>query len=449
MERSGNFTSGKIFFPLIRFMLPVLLALLLQNMYGAVDLLIVGKFAASADVSGVSTGSQIMFTFTMVVSSFSMGATILLGHQIGRKKEKEAGRTIGAGIVLFFIIAVIMTAALFIFAEPVASLMRAPKEAFTQTIGYMRICSLGSVVIVAYNLIGSIFRGIGDSKTPLVTVAIACACNIAGDLLLVAGFGMAANGAAIATVAAQGISVLASLLIIRKKALPFELKKEQIRFDRKIIGKITSLGAPIALQDFLVSASFLIILAIVNSLGLTASAGVGVAHKIIGFIMVVPSAFMQAMSAFVAQNAGARRYDRAGRALFYSIAVSLAAGLVMFYFGFFHGKVLTGLFSNDPVVVAAAADYLKAYAIDTILTSFLFCFVGNYNGLGLTKFIMLQGIAGAFAARVPLSLVFSRIQPPSLFRIGLAAPFSTVLQILLCFLCMIYVRKRFFNRSSS
>ena len=188
MERKNDFTTGKILGPLLRFMVPVFLAMLLQVMYGAVDLLIVGKFAHSRDVSAVSTGSQMMMTVTGLITSFAMGTTILLGRRIGEGRGREGGEVVGSSICLFGAIAAGFTVLIPVLSRPLSSVMNAPAEAFDATAAYIRICGLGSLFIIAYNLIGSIFRGIGDSKTPLMTVLIACACNIAGDLLMVAVF---------------------------------------------------------------------------------------------------------------------------------------------------------------------------------------------------------------------------------------------------------------------
>lgn len=380
MERNTTFTEGKILQPLILFAMPVLFALFLQAMYGAVDLLVVGKFASSADVSAVSTGSQIMMTLTNLISCFAMGTTVLLGQLIGCGKKEEGGKAVGTAMVMFAGIALVMTVLLVCFAPQISSIMHAPKEAFDKTAAYVRICGCGMIVIVAYNLIGCIFRGIGDSKMPLFTVAIACVCNIAGDLVLCAGFYMGTTGAACATVFAQVVSVVVSFGFIRKKQLPFVFKKENVRIHKDLLKKMAGLGAPIALQDLLVSISFLIILAIVNSMGVTASAGVGVAEKVCAFIMLISSAFMQSMSAFVAQNYGAGRMDRAKKAL--------------------------------------------------------------YNGIGQTKFVMLQGIAGAFGVRVPVSYLMSIRPDTSLFKIGLATPMSSVVQLLLCLGFMVILNRR-------
>ncbi len=436
MEKRIDFTTGKIVKPLLIFAGPVLFALFLQAMYGAVDLLIVGKFASSADVSAVSTGSQIMMTITNLISSLCMGMTIFLGQKIGEKKADEGGRIIGSGLLMFLSAGLVLTVLLPVFAPQLADVMHAPEEAYDLTTKYIRICGGGAVVIIAYNLIGGIFRGIGDSNTPLVTVMIACVCNIALDLLFVAGLHLGTVGAAGATVAAQLISVVISVILISKKSLPFTFDRHVIRWDGRIIRTILGLGTPIALQDLLVGISFLVILAIVNAIGLTESAGVGVSEKVCAFIMLVPAAFMQSMSAFVAQNRGAGRIDRALKGFRSAVGISFCFGVVMFFLAFFHGDLLSSVFSNDTAVILASADYLKAYAIDCLLTCFLFCFIGFFNGMGYTSFVMVQGIIGAFAVRVPVSFLMSRREPVSLFYIGLATPCSTVLQILLCFGCL-------------
>lgn len=445
MNEKQNFAQGKIFSPLIRFCLPVLLALFLQAMYSAVDLMIVGQFGgdmADVYVSAVSTGSQIMISLTFIVTGLAMGLTVLVGERIGAGRREEAGRIIGSGICLFAAVAAILTLVMLFFAEGLSSLMHAPREAFDHTVSYVAICGGGTVFITAYNLLGSIFRGIGDSKTPLLTVAIACVTNILGDLLLVAVFGMGAAGAAIATVFAQGVSVVLSLLIVRKRELPFAFSRKDIRPNGRHIQKILRLGVPIALQDLLVSISFLVLLAIINDIGLTESAGLGVAERVCAFIMLIPSAFMQAMSAFVAQNIGAGRYDRARRALLYGILTSFAVGLVVGGVTFFRGDLLAAIFAKDAHIIAPAADYLKAYAIDCMLTPFLFCFMGYFNGCGNTTFVMAQGIIGGIGVRLPVSWYMSKLVPVSLFRIGLATPASTVVQIVLCLSFFAYTTRK-------
>ena len=442
MARIEDFTKGPITGPLIRFTLPMLLAMCLQSLYGAVDLLIVGQFASAADVSAVSTGTQIMQFVTIIFIGLAAGMTILLGQAVGAGRPGDAGRLIGSAILLFAVMAVVMTGLMMFLTDPFTRLLQAPKEAFSRTTSYVRICSGGILFIVAYNVLGSIFRGLGDSKTPLLAVAMATVLNIAGDLLLVAAFHMGAAGAALATVLAQAFSVILCLMIIARRGLPFSFDREYLKLDPGEIRPIFRIGIPMALQDGLVSISFLVIAAIVNSLGLIASAGVGVAERLCGFIMLVPSAFSQALSAFVAQNVGARKMDRARRSMLISMAVSFVFGAVMAYMSFFHGDKLSAMFSKDPEVIRASWDYLKAYAIDTLLVSFLFSFIGYFNGCGHTVFCMIQGLIGAFLVRIPVSFFASRAAEPSLFHIGLATPSSTAVQILLCSIVFLWFMKK-------
>ena len=371
-----------------------------------------------------------------------MGATIILARQIGQGRHDKAGETIGGAITLFGIMGAVITAVTIFGAEGLAKLMQAPEEAFAETAMYIRICGAGTLVIVAYNLIGSVFRGLGDSLTPLISVVIACISNILGDLLFVAVFGMGSSGAALATVMAQALSVILSVIIIKIKKPPFTIRRKDIRINRSVFTSVTKLGLPIALQDLLVGLSFLIIQAIVNSIGLMPSAGVGVAEKVCSFIMLVPSSFMQAMSSFVAQNAGASKYDRALKALKFGIMLSFAAGVTMCCLTFFHGDLMASIFSKDREVVMLGYDYLKSYAIDCLLTAFLFCLLGYFNGLGKTRFVMGQGIIGAFGVRVPVSFIMSKVVPVSLFKIGLATPCSTIVQIALCMAYMTYLKKK-------
>lgn len=441
MEKTKDLTSGGVLSSLIKFAIPVFAALFLQSLYGGVDLLIVGQFAETADVSGVSTGSILMQTVTMVITGLSMGITVYVGQKIGEKRTEEAGKAIGSGVALFSLIGIILSCILFICSDFLADMLHAPQEAYEHTCMYIKVCGAGTVFVVLYNLLGAIFRGIGDSKTPLITVSIACVLNIVGDLFFVAVLHLGAMGAALATVIAQAVSVLISILIISKKELPFVFRMKYIRFDKAIIGKELKLGIPIALQEFLVGISFIIIQMVVNSIDVIASAGVGVAEKVCAFIMLVPSAYSQAMSAFVAQNIGAGKKDRAIKALKSGVLTSLTVAVVIASFTFIRGDILAGIFSKDAEVIVQAHDYLKAYAIDTLLTSVMFCFVGYYNGCGNTFFVMVQGIVGAIFVRIPVVYFMSSLPDTTLFHIGLGTPIATTVQIALCLGFMVYLNR--------
>lgn len=426
----SDFTQGSILKKLSLFMLPVLGALILQAAYGAVDLLVVGQFGSNAGLSAVSTGSQVLNLVTFVVTQLAMGVTVLIARYIGEKQEAQIGAVLGGAAVVFAVFSAVLFALLVGFARPIAVLMQAPEEAVDLTASYIRICGGGIGFIVAYNLLAAIFRGLGDSRTPLLFVLVACIVNIAGDLLLVAGLGMDAAGAAIATVFAQAVSVLLAVIILLKKKLPFSISKADFCFNAQC-GKFLSIGLPLALQELLTQLSFLALCAFVNRLGLAASSGYGVASKIVNFAMLIPSALMQSMASFVAQNVGAGDQKRAKRAMLTGIGVGLTFGCAVFALVLLRGDALAGIFSPDPEIVQKGFEYLKGFAPETIVTAILFSMVGYFNGNDQTLWVMLQGIVQTLLVRLPLSYYMS-IQPnANLTQIGLAAPISTVVGIAL------------------
>lgn len=426
----NNFTEGNILKKLSLFMLPVLGALILQAAYSAVDLLVVGRFGSTAGLSAVSTGSQLMNLVTFMVTQLAMGATVLIARYLGEKKPERIGAVLGSATVVFAILATVLFVLLVFFAHPIAVLMQAPSEALGLTTRYVRICGMEIFFIVAYNMLAAIFRGLGDSKSPLLFVLVACLINIAGDLLFVAGFKMDAAGAAIATVMAQAVSVVLAIVILLKKDLPFTLKKSDFRLNPQC-RKFLQVGLPLALQEVLTQASFLALCAFVNRLGLTASSGYGVASKIVSFAMLIPSALMQSMASFVAQNVGASKPKRAKQAMFTGMGIGLVFGCAVFALVMLKGDVLAGIFSTDAEVVQKGFEYLKGFAPETILTAILFSMLGYFNGNNKTVFVMIQGLVQTLLVRLPMSYLMS-IQPnASLTKIGLAAPVSTLVGVLL------------------
>ena len=426
----NNFTEGNILKKLSLFMLPVLGALILQAAYSAVDLLVVGRFGSTAGLSAVSTGSQLMNLVTFMVTQLAMGATVLIARYLGEKKPERIGAVLGGATVVFAILATVLFVLLVFFAHPIAVLMQAPSEALGLTTRYVRICGMEIFFIVAYNMLAAIFRGLGDSKSPLLFVLVACLINIAGDLLFVAGFKMDAAGAAIATIMAQAVSVVLAIVILLKKDLPFTLKKSDFRLNPQC-RKFLQVGLPLALQEVLTQASFLALCAFVNRLGLTASSGYGVASKIVSFAMLIPSALMQSMASFVAQNVGASKPKRAKQAMFTGMGIGLVFGCAVFALVMLKGDVLAGIFSTDAEVVQKGFEYLKGFAPETILTAILFSMLGYFNGNNKTVFVMIQGLVQTLLVRLPMSYLMS-IQPnASLTKIGLAAPVSTLVGVLL------------------
>ena len=426
----ADFTQGSILKKLVAFMMPVLGALILQAAYGAVDLLVVGRFGSTSGLSAVSTGSQVLNLVTFVVVQFAMGITVLIARYLGEKKPEKIGAVIGGGAIVFTIISVVLFIVMVCFAHPISILMQAPEEAVDLTASYVRICGGGIFFIVVYNLLSAIFRGLGDSKSPLLFVLVACIVNVVGDLALVAGLHMDAAGAAIATVSAQALSVVFAVVLLIKKELPFSIARKDFRLNPQC-KKFLKIGLPLALQEFLTQVSFLALCAFVNRLGLEASSGYGVACKIVNFAMLVPSALMQSMASFVSQNIGAGKKKRAKKSMFTGIGVGLVVGCLVFALVIFKGDMLAGFFTTDAAVIENGYAYLKGFALETIVTAILFSMVGYFNGNNKTIWVMTQGLIQTLLVRLPLAY-FMSIQPnASLTKIGLAAPISTMVGVVL------------------
>ena len=433
-SEKNDFTQGSILKKLAAFMLPILGALVLQAAYGAVDLLVVGRFGSTIGLSAVSTGSQVLNLVTFVVTQLAMGVTVLIARYLGEKKPELIGSVIGGAAVVFTLLSAVLFVVMVGFARSISVLMQAPAKAVALTASYVRICGSGIFFIVAYNLLAAVFRGLGDSKSPLLFVLVACVVNIIGDLVLVAGFHLDAAGAAIATVAAQAVSVVCAVVILLKKKLPFTIRKSDFRLNLQS-RKFLSIGLPLALQEFLTQLSFLALCAFVNRLGLEASSGYGVACKIVNFAMLIPSSLMQSMASFVSQNMGAGNPKRAKKAMFTGIGIGLAFGCAMFALVFFRGDLLSNVFTTDAAVIQNAFAYLKGFAPETLATAVLFSMVGYFNGSDKTVWVMVQGLVQTLLVRLPMAYIMS-IQPnASLTMIGLAAPTSTVVGIVLnvCF----------------
>lgn len=422
-------------------MLPILGALVLQAAYGAVDLLVVGRFGSTSGLSAVSTGSQVLNLVTFVVTQFAMGITVLIARYLGEKKPEQIGSVIGGAAVVFAVISIVLFILMVGFARPISVLMQAPVEAVDLTTSYVRICGSGIFFIVAYNLLSAIFRGLGDSKSPLIFVLVACIVNIFGDLILVAGLHLDAAGAALATVFAQAVSVVCAVVILLKKNLSFSIKKSDLRFNSQC-KKFLGIGLPLALQECLTQLSFLALCAFVNRLGLEASSGYGVACKIVNFAMLIPSSLMQSMASFVSQNVGAGNQKRARHSMFTGIGIGLFFGCLVFTLVILKGDMLAGFFSTDAAVIQKGFDYLKGFAPETILTAVLFSMIGYFNGSNHTVWVMFQGLFQTLLVRLPISYYMS-IQPDaSLTKIGLAAPTSTAVGIVLNVLFFIYLNKK-------
>lgn len=437
-----SLTEGRVAPTLVRFALPFMLSSLLQSLYGAADLFVVGQYAGAAAVSGVSIGSQIMSTVTMLILSLSMGGTVLIGNCIGSRDEDGAATAIGTQASLFALFAVVLTPLMLFGTDVGVALMQTPPEAVADARDYVFTCSMGLPFIVGYNALSGIFRGLGDSKTPVYFVALATVINIAADFWLVGGLHMGSTGAAIATITAQGLSFVAALIFLMKKGFPFPFTRRHLRLNGRAARRILKVGGPLALQSTSVHLSFMIISAIINTMGLIASAAVGVTEKIMAFAFLPPDAFAAALAAMTAQNIGAGKPKRALEALKWSILFSLAVGLLVCGFANLFPEVLPAIFTTDGEVIRAAGLYMRTYSIDCILVAFVFGFNNYFSGCGNAVISMIHNVIATFAVRIPVTLLMSRVEGATLLHMGLAAPAASLLSVIICGWYFLWLRKK-------
>lgn len=443
MNEKNNLTTGNVERVLLRFVLPYLLSCFMQTFYGMADLFVVGQFYGSEVTTAVSIGSQVTHMLTVIIVGLAMGATVRIGRAVGAGDKKTASRTMGTTIVLFSIFALVLTVVLLLVTNPVIRVMMTPEEAVADTRNYLWICFAGVPFIVAYNVISSVFRGAGDSRSPMYFVAVACVLNILLDFLLIGGFGMRAAGAALATICGQAVSVFLAIWVMRRKDLGFSLTRRDIRIHRGVFADILKVGVPVAMQDGLIQVAFVVITIIANSRGLVAATSVGIVEKLISFLFLVPSAFLSAISAITAQNMGAEKPERARQSLRYGLLITVGWGLLCCLYHQFFPETLVGLFTKDPTVLSAGTSYMRAYSFDCVFAAVHFCFSGYFCGEGKSGISFLHNMVSILLMRVPGAYLASIYFPETLYPMGWAAPLGSLLSALICVgFYVVEIRKR-------
>lgn len=439
---STDLTTGNVRNNLIKFALPYLLAAFMQTFYGMADLMIVGMYNTASTTTAVSIGSQVMHMLTVIILGFAMGTTVHVGRCVGARDKDGASRIVANSIYFFTALAAVMTVGLILLVNAIVKVMSTPIEAVIETRQYLFVCFAGLPFIIAYNVISSIFRGAGDSKRPMYFVAIACVTNIALDFLFIGYFSMGAKGAALGTVIGQAVSVIISLVAIRKIDFGFKLTIKGVKPDIESINKVLSVGAPIALQDGFIQMAFIVITIIANSRGLIAAAAVGIVEKIICFMFLVPSAFLSAISAITAQNLGAGKPDRAKKSLYYGLLITVSWGLICSIYNQFLPHTVVGLFTRESAVLNAGCEYLRSYTFDTLFAAIHFCFSGYFCGCEKSKISFIHNLISVLAVRIPGTYFFSMWWPETLYPMGTAAPLGSLLSALICIGVFVYYEKR-------
>lgn len=432
-----NLTTGSVFRNILFFSLPYLLSYFLQTLYGMADLFIIGQFEGVASTTAVSIGSQVMHMLTVMIVGLAMGSTVSIGQTVGAGDRKKAASGIGNTVTLFMCLSVVLTVVLLIFVRPVVTIMSTPEAAVPGTVEYLTICFIGIPFITAYNIISSIFRGLGDSKSPMYFIAVACVANIALDYLFMGALHLGPSGAALGTTLSQAVSVIIALVVIRRHSGALAVKKSDFRPVRPVMAKLLRIGVPIAMQDGLIQIAFIIITVIANRRGLNDAAAVGIVEKIISFLFLVPSSMLSTVSALGAQNIGAGKPERARLTLRYAAFIAVCFGACMVILMQFAAEPVVSLFtdraqSDGAEVIRLGGQYMRGYVWDCIFAGVHFSFSGYFCACGRSGLSFLHNISAILLVRVPGVYLTSLFFPDSLFPMGLATSMGSLLSVIIC-----------------
>lgn len=440
MKSNTQLTEGPVIPVLLKFTIPFLLANLLQALYGAVDLLVIGKFCEAHSVAAVSTGTQVTQIITSLISGLTLAGTILVGKYKGMDKKDQIEKTIGTTVTFFGIFSILLSGTLILGISSILRLLQTPAESFQEAWQYIFICCLGVFFICEYNALSAILRGYGDSVSPLVFVAAACICNIAGDYFTVAVLHMGVAGTAVSTIASQGISMVIAIVYLKRKDFIFRFRWKNLRIDRKILKELILVGIPVSFQECMVRVSFLYLTSITNNFGIYAASAVGIANKYDVFAMLPATSVANALAALTAQNIGAGKPKRAEQFLKYGILSAFACSVIFFVWAQLSPQTMIRLFSDTPEIISAGIPFFRACSFDYLAVSVLFSVNGYLNGYEKTFFTMTNCCFGALLIRVPLFYLLTSNGIDSLMLYGFVSPFSSV--VMLCVIgCYLFRQK--------
>ena len=437
-----NLTTGSVGRSILYFSLPYLLSYFLQTLYGMADLFIIGQFDGVASTTAVSIGSQVMHMITVMIVGLAMGTTVTIGRAVGAKDHAKAAQLIGNTVALFLAGSAVLAAVLAGLAEPIVRLVSVPEQAAAGTKTYLIICFIGIPCITAYNIMASIFRGLGDSKSPMYFIAAACASNIVLDYLFIGVLHLGPAGAALGTTLSQLVSVVLSLYVILKRRSGVRLSAADFKPRKTILGEILAIGVPVMLQDGFIQVSFMIITIIANQRGLTDAAAVGIVEKIISFLFLVPSSMLSTVSALGAQNIGAGKHDRVDRILQYAIGIGVAFGTVVAVLMQFAAPAVVRPFTSDEAVVLAGASYIKGYIFDCLFAGIQFSFSGYFCAYGKSGLSFLHNTLSILLVRVPGAYFASRFFPQTLLPMGLASAGGSLFSSVVCFFAYLWLKRQ-------
>jgi len=426
-----NLTEGNVVKLLIQFALPFMLSNLIQSLYNVADMLIVGYYSGTAAISGVNIGGQVTLILTNIIIGLTVGGTVIIGQYLGSGDRKSVKETIGTLLTFLLVVGIAITIIMLIVSDVILLLMQTPEEAFGQAKDYLDITVMGTVFIFGYNAFSAILRGFGDSRRPLIFVTIACVINVVLDLLLVGAFDMAAEGAAIATVISQAISMILCIFTLIKSDFVFDFKLSSFKFHKKHFLTIIKVGIPISIQNVIVNFSFIVLTTIANSMGVNASAAVGIVGKYNGFAILPAIAVGSSVSAMVAQNMGAGAIERAKKTFYTGFALAFSITFVVFVITQIFPEQILSVFDDDPKTISSGVEYIRTFSYDYLIVPATFCLNGLVTGSGHTIISSVCGILSSIGFRVPIAIVFGMVMQKGLGGLGLAAPIASLASFLI------------------
>lgn len=434
--KENRLTEGSVLKTLLLFAVPFLIANILQSLYGAVDLFVIGAYCGPESVAAVSTGTQVTQIVTSLITGLTLGSTILIGNAAGQKKTGEVRVIIGTTLTVFAVIALLLTVLMLLFLRPLLTALRTPKESFSLTMQYVTVCSLGNLFICGYNAISAILRGYGDSRRPMYFIGIACLINVVLDVVFVRFCRLDVRGTALATVLSQALSMMIAIVYLKRKEFLFDFRLRSFRPVPSVIRRLARVGIPISLQELLVRISFLYLTAVMNNCGVYAASVVGIGAKYDVFAMLTATSMANALAAITAQNMGAGLMQRARKSLWYGLSFALFVSCLFWLWAQLNPQSMIRVFSKDVHVIAAGVPYFRACSYDYILVTIVFCLNGYLNGRQKTVWTMISCSGGALLLRIPMVWFFGNHFPDDLGMLGRIAP--TVSGIMACY-TLLYV----------
>lgn len=405
-ERMGtDFTKGAMMPVLLKFMFPFLLANLLNSIYNTVDTIIIGQFAGSVGTLAVSLGGRMLNLCTMVSTAIAGGGQVLVSQLYGAKKRDEVNTAIGTFFSLTLIASIMIALFGFCCAKPILTWMNTPEEAFDSALGYFRITCVGLPLVFGYNAVSSVLRGMGDSKNPLLFIAIAAAINLIGDLVFVIHFQMGAAGTAYATIIGQGVSLLFSLLLLyrRREQFGFDFKRNSFRIKKGHTKIILKVGLPMVLRACCIQFTQMFLMRYVNLYGVTEATTYAIASKITQMTNIFSMSVRQAAGSIVGQNVGAGQPHRVNSTVRCSLLFSLCAATTLTAISLLFPEAIFSCFTRDPAVIAYAVPFMRI----TCLLYYCSAVLGSYDSVVTGTGNSMLGFIGGLLDGVVFRLGFS------------------------------------------